>query len=629
LSWKTLRAPRFLGGVGLGAALAIAAIVATNATGGGRSLVTAGINGLDYAPPDMVLYNGKIATQDAKRHVVQAIAIRDGEVLATGTNDQMKALAGKHTRSIDLGGRTVLPGLLDGHLHGLRNGYACFTQSPRIDNVYDRTDALKQFAFKAKYVKPGSWVWITSGWNINQFGQRGMFTQAELDAAFPGNPVDIRAAGFTGSAANSMTLKVLGLTTNSPGVALSSTGVLSLTGAAQQAADSNIIAQNNAQSIGTQEQCLADFVREANANGLTGWYDSAGNASPFDPNGGCTESLQGSHDHQAVLDLWLHHDLNARVDFEVMNSYSGYQQLIKDQRHETSFLGDDMLREAGIGEEVECPGNTPLVGSSPGDTKTPGVADLATDYSSLVTFLASNHMGFQHHASSKAAQDSELSFWAQANRIYPIKDLRWTIAHPGDDGVSPTPDTLAVAKSLGIGMVPGDAGMLGTGTARALIGNIQRAGVHLCLGTDAMNVAPYPPFGDLAYAITGETQDPNSVGIAVDQRLTRQEALDDKTLQCAWQFMQDGRLGQLTPGAHADLIVLDQDYFTVPNHSIRDIRSLLTLVNGKVVWGSPKGPWASMDPCYSAMGGQKWVDESKDTGAMDMHSCKATPTPSG
>jgi hypothetical protein len=90
---------------------------------------------------------------------------------------------------------------------------------------------------------------------------------------------------------------------------------------------------------------------------------------------------------------------------------------------------------------------------------------------------------------------------------------------------------------------------------------------------------------------------------------------------------EDGRIGQLTPGAHADLIVLDQDYFTVPNHSIRDIRSLLTVVNGKVVWGSPKGPWASMDPCYSAMGGQKWVDASKTTVAMDMHSCKATPTP--
>src|SRR5204862_386778 len=162
-----------------------------------------------------------------------------------------------------------------------------------------------------------------------------------------------------------------------------------------------------------------------------------------------------------ALDLWLHRKLNARVDFEIMNSYSGFNQMAQDQRHETSFLGDDMLRNAGVGEEVECPGNTPLTGPSTGDTRTPAVPDLAA-----------------------------------------------------------------------------------------------------------------------AYAITGETEDPNSVGIAVDQRLTRQQALDDKTLQCAWQMLQDGRLGQLTPGAHADLIVLDQDYFTVPNHSIRDIRALLTLVNG-------------------------------------------------
>jgi predicted amidohydrolase YtcJ len=464
--------------------VAITAVAVTTATGGGRSLVTAGINGLDYAPPDMVLYNGKVATQDAKRTIVQAIALRDGKVLAVGTTDEMKALAGKHTRSVDLGGRTVLPGLLDGHLHGLRNGHHCFTQSPRLDNIYDRQDALTQMSLKAKYVKPGSWVWITSGWNINQFGQRGMFTQAELDKVFPANPVDIRAAGFTGSAANT-----------------------------------------------------------------------------------------------------------------------------------------------GVGEEVECPGNTPLVGASLGDTRTPAVADLADDYLKPVTFLAQNHMGLQHHASSKAAQDSELSFWQKANQLYPIKDLRWTIAHPGDDGVSPTPETLAIAKQLGIGMVPGDAGQLGTGTARALVGNIQRAGVHMCLGTDAMNVAPYPPFGDIAYAVTGETEDPSSVGLAVDPRLTRQQALDDETLPCAWQFMQDGRLGQLTPGAHADLIVLDQDYFTVPNHSIHDIRSLLTVVDGRIVWGSPKGPWATLDPCSKAMGGQKWVDQSKNTAAMDMNPCQPTPTP--
>jgi hypothetical protein len=294
-----------------------------------------------------------------------------------------------------------------------------------------------------------------------------------------------------------------------------------------------------------------------------------------------------------------------------------------------------MLREAGVGEEVECPGNTPLVGPSAGSAASqttganPGVPDLGADYLKIVTFLAQNHMGLQHHASSKAAQDSELQYWQIANQIYPIKDLRWSMAHPGDDGVSPTPDTLAVAKQLGITMVPGDAGFLGTGTARALIGNIQRAGVSLCMGSDAMNVAPYPPFGMLAYVVTGETQDPNSPGEPVDQRLTRQQALDSVTKGCAHLMYMDKTIGQLVPGAHADVAVLDQDYFTVPSHSIRDIRSLLTIVGGQITWASPKGPWAKSDPCYKANGADAWVKSSgsADSTAMDMAACQPTPTP--
>lgn len=608
MSWKQVARSRQSGRLAIVLLVLVAAAsIALNATSGGKVLVAQGVNGLDYVPPDMILYDGKISTQNAKDETVQAIAIRNGVVLATGTDAKIKALAGKKTSMLDLGGRRVVPGLLDGHLHGLRNGYHCFTNSPRLDTTYTRADAMQLFANKAKHVDAGQWIWITGGWNPAQFSDKpGMFTLAELDQAFPNNPVDIRAAGFSGAMTNTAGLTALGISGNTTGV---------LTGASLSAADAKVIAQINGNGISTQEKCLKDFIRDANSNGLTGWYDSAGNQQPFNSAGACVESLQGLHDHQAVLDLWLHKQLNARIDFEVMNQYAGYPQLVADQRHQSSFLGDDMLREAGVGEEVECPGNAPLVG------KSANVPDLAADYTNLVTFLAANHMGFQHHASSKAAQDSELSFWQKANEVYPIAQLRWTIAHPGDDGVSPTPDTLAVAKQLGVGMVPGDSGALGIGTARALIGNIQRAGVHLCLGTDAMNVAPYPPFGDLWYTVSGESDDPASPGVAIDQRLTRQQALDARTKNCAWNFMQDNRLGRLAPGYHADLVVLDKDYFTVPTHDIRTIRSLLTVVDGRIVWGSPKGPFAKLDPCFQASGGQSWVTASAKTNAIDTNSC--------
>jgi predicted amidohydrolase YtcJ len=605
VSWRNAATPRNAGRAAVVLSCAAAAfVVALNATGGQRTLVAAGVNSLDYAPPDTVLYNGKISTEDAKDSTVEALAIRNGTVLATGPDSKIKALAGKATRMIDLGGRRVLPGLLDGHLHGLRNAYHCFTNSPRLDNAFTRADAMQVFANKAKHVPAGQWLWITSGWNPNQFSDKpGMFTVAELDQAFPNNPVELRAAGFSGAQTNTKGLQALGIVGNTTG---------QLTGAQLTAADQQIVAQINGNGIDKQEGCLADFVRDANANGLVGWVDPGGNQQPF--GNGCLEAMQGLHDHQAVIDMWQTGRLNARVPFYQMVNFSGYAQLAPDQRHSNAFLGDDMLKFLGIGEEVECPGNAPLVGASQ------NTSDLATDYRNIVTFLANNRISFQHHASSKATQDSELSFWQEANRIYPIAKLHWFIAHPGDDGVSPQPDTLAVAKQLGIGMAPGDAGALGTGTARPLIGNIERSGVRLCLGVDAMNVAPYPPFGDLWYVVSGETLDPASPGIAADQRLTRQQALDDKTKNCAWFFEQENRLGRLVPGYHADLIVLDKDYFTVPTHDIRTIQSLLTVVGGRIVWASPRGPWAKLDPCYTAMGGQRWVDASK-TAAIDKAAC--------
>jgi predicted amidohydrolase YtcJ len=608
VSRKSVGKARHAGRLGVALlCLAAAFAVALNATGGQHVLVAAGVNDLNYAPPQIILYNGKVSTENAKNETAQALAIRSGTILAAGANDKIKALAGKQTLLVDLGGRRVLPGLDDAHLHGLRNGYHCFTNSPRLEGIYTRTDAIKYFAVKSKHIPAGQWVWITSGWNINQFtDKQGMFTLAELDQAFPNNPVDFRAAGFAGSQTNTKGLQALGLTASNP------TG--QLTGAGQQAADAQIIAQINGNSIEKQASCLKDFIRDANAAGLTGWVDPGGNQAPFNPSGGCEEALSALHDHQAVVDMWMNGQLNARVPYYEMNHYAGYAQAAADQRHASGFLGDDMLRTMGVGEEVECPGGGVLAGPSQ------NVADQAADYKALTEFLASNRLSLQHHASSKAAQDSELSFWVNANKIYPIEKLRWFIAHPGDDGVSPTADTLAVAKQLGVGMVPGDSGALGTGTARALIGNIQRAGVRMCLGVDAMNVAPYQPFGDLWYVVSGETLDPASPGIAIDQRLTRQQALDGKTKDCAWFFKQDNRLGRIAPGYHADVIVLDRDYFTVPAHEIRSIKSLLTIVDGRIVWGSPRGPWAKLDPCYTASGGQAWVDAAKSS-PVDTASC--------
>ena len=137
------------------AAVGSAAVMAGAVPGIGGSNTTENVGGA----PDLVLYNGKISTVDASNTEVQAIAIRDGDIIATGTDAPIRALAKQHTKVINLQGRRVLPGLIDGHLHGMRESYHCWTQGVRLDLVTSRAQALAKYQAKADELADGRWIW--------------------------------------------------------------------------------------------------------------------------------------------------------------------------------------------------------------------------------------------------------------------------------------------------------------------------------------------------------------------------------------------------------------------------------------------------------------------------------------
>jgi predicted amidohydrolase YtcJ len=561
----------------LAAALTAALAVATGAYSGWR--------GGDDGPrargaPDLVLYNGKISTVDERGSTVQAVAIRDGKIVATGRSGRVRGLARRSTTVVNLHQRRVLPGLIDGHLHGLRNGYHCFTQAVRLDNVTSRSRALQLYSAKAAELADGRWIFTTTGWTVRQLDEPGMLTLAELDAAAPRNPVWVQSfVSFPGVQVNTAALEAAGLEAGMPGVVLGPDGrpTGQLTGPAVAAVGAKIIEQLDAHSIDDQARCLADFVEAANGLGLTAWKDPEGNQQPFNPQGGCAEFGVGLHGHQPVLELRRRNRLNARVAFHLMNNFGGLEQVLADTRNPVGFLGDDMLRYLGVGEEVFCPGNQP---------------PPAEEYLEISKHLARNRLSFENHASESETQIAILDAWEQANEIHPIEDLRWTIAHPGEDNVGPTVETLERAARLGIGMTPSDGGALGGGT-NPPFRRILESGVRLCLASDAMNVAPWTPFVRLWYAVSGRTFDPAVPGVPADQRLTRAEALRASTADCAWNLDQEGRLGSIEPGKHADLIVLSDDYFRVRTDAIRNLRSLLTVVGGRVVHAD--GPFSGLE----------------------------------
>ncbi len=502
---------------------------------------------------DLILINGKIATVDANNSLVNAVAIREGKILAVGSNGHIRSLARPGTKIIDLRGRTVLPGLIDGTLHGLRNGYHCFKHAARHELTFSRAQALAAYAAKAAELPADTWIFTTGGWNVNQLDTPGMFTLAELDAALPNHPVIVQGTGFSGTQANTRALQILGVR--------SATGLLTGPQAAQ--ARRLIGEQLNQLTIEEQAECLKAFMREANRVGLTGWDDAAGN-DPFDPLGRTIEFHTGLHGFQAINHLHRTGQMTARVIIN-MTSFGGLATVLRDTPQAFSMVGDDMLRIGGPGEEIMAVGAGGLYPEP--------------EYTNIVTYLAQNRWRLAHHTGPAARAAAQVEAWERAHAVSPITDLNWTLIHPSDI----TTDTLARLRTLNAGVVPTDSGAQGSG-ASPPYGRIQDSGARFCLGTDAMNAGPYPPFINLWFTISGKTANPAAPGVPADQRLTLVEALRAATVNCAFFMHQEDRLGSLEPGKHADLIVLTDDYFTVPVDDIRKITSVLTIVGGNIVY---------------------------------------------
>ncbi len=516
--------------------------------------------------PDLILYNGVISTLDGSNSTVKAIAIRDGKIIATDDqNGRIKALADKSTTVVDLKGRRVLPGLIDGHLHGMREGYHCWTQVVRLDLVTSRSTALAMYAAKAVELPDGKWIWTTQGgWSLPQLDDPTLFTFAELSAAAPANPLWIQGGGFAGARVNQAALTALGLGPGSPGVVLDANGnpTGQLVAPATTAANQAILAQLDAIGVDGEAKCLSDFIREANSRGLTAWKDAGGNDAPWGTGGAINDKL---HVEEGAMQLYRNGGLNARIAFNAMSGYD-INRVIPETQNALGFLGDDMFKYLGPGEDV-----------------------MATDpqYADVMRWSASKRLSVETHVGNI---DAILNGFEAADQVYDVGKLKWRIAHPGNG--QPSDEQLARAKALGIGWALTIAPVQDGGTGPRFKTTKENS-AQMCLMTDAMNVAPWPPFLSLFFVTTGQTLLPGDEGVPPEERLTRLEALRSYTSDCAWFLDLDGKVGTLETGKYADLIVLDKDYFTVPDSEIWKIQSLLTVVDGRVVYGA--GEYAGLD----------------------------------
>jgi predicted amidohydrolase YtcJ len=524
--------------------------------------VLAGCAGIgeQRGPADVVLLNGKVVTVDQRFSIADGLAVKGDRIIAVGSNSDIRQLVGPGTRVVELGGRTVIPGLIDNHTHAIRAAER-WTQEARIDGITSRKQALDIIAAKARAARPGEWVLVLGGWTEDQFVDgKGGFTREELDAAAPDNPV-LAQVLFARGYANTLALKAAGLDREDP----ARLRVL------PPPAISRVRKAIPPVPGDEWRAGLRALMRDFNRVGLTSVIDVGGNGftlrhyepiAEFDRTG------------ELTLRFYYMRYMSAERTEDVEGVISQIGKL-------TPRAGSDYFRLLGIGENV--------FGPTTDNTYRPfEPSDAAFDqWERLAAAAATRGLQVHQHMTHDTTIRAFLDRIERVNASTPILPLRWTLAHL--DGISKS--TLERVRRLGVGVAvhsrPSIQGQMvikrwgNVGLDMPPLRMIRDSGVVMGLGSDTTIVAPYNPFVSLWWAVTGKMLDGTRVN---SQTLTRAEALAAHTRANAWLMFEEKQLGTLEPGKLADLVVLDRDYLTVPEDAIKDLKPVLTMVGGKVVY---------------------------------------------
>ncbi|HEU4694004.1 MAG TPA: amidohydrolase, partial [Vicinamibacterales bacterium] len=531
--------------------------------------------------PDTILLNGKILTLDAKSSVAPAVAIADGRITAVGSSDDIRKLVGPGTRVIDLRGRTVIPGLIDSHLHAIR---AALSFSTEVNWIGARSleEALGRIRAAARTMKPGSWLIVAGGWNVQQFEENRRPTQAELMAVAPNNPVYVQL-GYGWSMLTPPAHKALGLSSEAdlpPGGRFERDANGVLTGAMSGAQNAIVALFDRLPkpTFAEQVEGTKEFFRELNRLAITGAGDPGGNNLT-------------STDYQALFKVWRDKAMTVRVTYTLNGQTAGKE--FEELQELTGLLpmgfGDDTLRFNGLGERITLAMN---------NNNAPSQADKDAYYR-IVRWAAERGMSLTMHWGSDASVDHLLTIFERVNKEIPIAPLRWSIAHLNDASEK----SLNRMKALGVGWTMQDAmyfggeqfiKQAGPDAARRTppVETARKMGVVVGAGTDAHRVASYNPFTALQWLLDGKT-----VGGAAmrgpEEIPSRLDALRFYTLGSAWFSFDDDERGSIEVGKLADLAVLSDDYMTIPVEKVGGLESVLTMVGGRIVYSA--GPFDGLD----------------------------------
>jgi predicted amidohydrolase YtcJ len=515
------------------------------------------------AGADLVLYNGKIRTMDERNPVVSAVRVRGNRFVEVGNFNP------RDPNAINLSGRTVIPGLIESCDHivsfcNYRPGHHTV-----LENATSIAEVQAILSARRADVPPGEWITALGAWNaFTMFAERRLPTRAELDAAVPDRPVLVYQT-TVGPAV-----------TNTPGMAWFAKASMPVT-----IGDDGSIASGSESTTAlyllrltqTREQRqrthLETWAYSASV-GLTAHIDQEGIPAAPSPRYDLGNSISSTprldpkqtlyhFDHFRHWDTWweMHRDGKTLIRLQmdlVVNELPVLHERIKNQ---LPFFGDDMMSSHAI-------------------YYTPDGSVRHPTWVEAQWLMARTGWRSRSNAVDQEGMEIAISAFEKINKEVDITRLRWTLHRMSGT----TPEQLRRLNAVGgnVNVCARSFPLAATPTlAKAPFRTVVDSGIPAGIHMDGGHIATLNPWFAVYYAVTGR----NALGEVVNpgQQITRQEAVRLFTRGNAYQMSMENRLGSIELGKLADLVVLDKDYMEVSDEGLKKIKSVLTVVDGKII----------------------------------------------
>lgn len=534
---------------------------------------------------DLIIKNAKIITLDSKSPCAWGVAIKNECILALLFNENDAAsFIDATSHIIDAGGRTIIPGLNDSHLHIIREGLN-YNLEVRWDNQKSLKDALDLLKKQAERTPSDQWIRVVGGWSEYQFQEKRMPTLQEINEVSQDIPVFVMHL-YESVLLNKAALNALGNITETlalPGTRIEKDAHGNPTGLLLAYPSATILyaALAKGPKLAEQDQINSTqrFLREMNRLGLTSAIDAGGGYQQYPEN------------YTVINQLAEQQKLTVRIAYNLFTQRPGHEleDFTQWVARNTPDQGNDFYKLNGAGEMLVYSAADYENFMQPRPELPPSMEKELTP---IIRLLVKNRWPFRLHATYNESITRFLNVFESVNREIPFDELRWFFDH----AETISSENISRVKALGGGIAIQDRmayqgeifiKRYGSKIASSAppIHTMLAQGIPVGAGTDATRVASYTPWISLYWLVTGKTVGGTQI-FDKNNILDRSKALELWTAGSAWFSGDQEKKGRIKKGYLADLVILSKDYLLVPEEEIKSLQSVLTLVGGKIVYAS-------------------------------------------